>query len=385
MTKAKKVLSLVLAVVMMFGVMSVIAFANDAPNPQAGKIVLEYDKTSYAAGETITVTAKLTTDYYAAATGIPLQFDAAAVDYVSTAKGALFGSVDATEMAVNHLTEGGKDFVYAAFSPLSARGAVAQICNDVVLLTATFRAKTAINDTKAVFGILDDQKTMSHLMGKLYVGAFESSDVKSTVYTTGQTLDFPKMTAGPTEPNTLKVKDSFVNASSVIVDKYAPEFFVGDTETTGVIYGIETIGYYDGFTTMYALSEALTTTLGDEYLVITASNIDEGYESTGTKIEVLDTDRVTVLETYYFVYFGDVNGDGYVDNGDATACETYALNDTTLTNIFEILAGDANGDTYTDNGDATAISTCALNDADYVSQEAIAELFYNTISADYGI
>lgn len=385
MTKAKKALSLVLAVIMMFGVMSVIAFADNAPTAQAAQIELSYDKTTYAAGETVKVTVRLTSDYYVAATGMPLQFDAAAVDYVSTIKGALYGSTAATEMAVNHLTKDGKDFIYVALSPLNAQGAVAQICNSVVLYTATFTAKTAITDTSAVFGILDNQKTMSNLMGNLYVGSFETSDVKSRTYTTGQVLTFPTMQTAPTEPNTLVVKDSFIAKESVVIDKYAPAYFMGDTDTTGIIYGIETIGYYDGYETCYSLAEVLSTTLGDAYLRITLSNGVDGYESTGTLIEVLDVDGATVLETYYFVYFGDINGDGFVDNGDATACSTYALDETSLGTAYEIIAGDANGDTYTDNGDGTAIGTSVLSDSGYVSQEEIAVLFYETAASLYGI
>ena len=177
---------------------------------------------------------------------------------------------------------------------------------------------------------------------------------------------------------TLAVKDGF---DSVIIDTYADAFFGFESGITGVIYGIETLGYATGFETFYALADVLTTTEGDEYLQITASDDIEGYESTGSLIEVIDADG-NVLETYYFVYFGDMNGDGYIDNGDATAAETYAL-DGAIDSVYAMLAGDANADTYTDNGDATAIATAVLNDADYPVQEDIAALYWETILPEY--
>lgn len=384
MAKAKKALSLILAAVMLMGVMSLISFAADAPAGQEATISFSYDKGSYAAGETVTLTVKLTSNYFVAPAAIPVEFDAAAATYTGTGGvtgGALFGSVAATETAA-FLSDG---LLYVALTPRASQNAVAQQCADVLLFTATFTANTAISDPTKVFGVLDDQKTMSNLSGKLFVGSYETADIKSTVYATGQTLNYPVMQEGPTEPNTLVVKDSFIAKESVVIDKYAPAYFMGDTDTTGIIYGIETIGYYDGFNTIYLLADVLSTTLGDAYLRITPSNDAEGYESTGTLIEVLDVDGTTVLETYYFVYFGDINGDGYVDNNDVTTCSSYALDESSLETIYEIIAGDVNGDTYTDNSDGTAIGTSVLNDSGYVSQEEIAVLFYGTIAPEYGI
>lgn len=390
MTKAKKALSLILAVVMMFGVVSVVAFANDAPAAQAGTIALEYDKTSYAVGDTITVTAKLTTDYYAAATGIPLQFDDAAVTYVSNAKGAagLYGSAAATELVANVLTKAENKYLYVAISPLSKNGAVAQICNNVVLFTATFTAKTAIADTSAVFGILDDQKTMSHQAGALYVGAYETSDVTSKVYTTGQVLTFPKMQTGPAETNTLVLKDNYANKADVVIDKTIGGFISSedwygqlatatDIAATGFIYGIETIGYEDVFAqeSYDKMSTAFTTLLGDEYLRVTASDAEGGYESTGTKIEVLDTDKTTVLETYYFIYFGDVNGDALVDINDAVEVKNWDRSFDTLTSIASVIACDYNGDTGMDVQDASALAAADRAQDGYASQSAIAADF----------
>lgn len=381
MTKAKKAISVVLAVVMIAGLFAFGAFAAD----QNATITVSASETQVEVGATVTVTVAATTDYYAAATSVPVYYDTAAFDLVPgsvTPSADLYGT-GYTDTAIN-TTEAG--CVMVAFIP-KAGGTAKQLNNTTLFtfqLTAKANAQASSIATKA-----DDQKTATNIGGKLYLGAYSTADVNTaTVTAVGQefTLTNTAVTIGSvvTEPNTLVIKDDFINASSVVVDKYADEFFGFSSGITGVIYGIETLGYADGFNTYYALSDALTTTLGDSYLRITASSA-EGYESTGTLIEVLDADGSSVLETYYFVYFGDVNGDGYIDNVDGTAVKTYALNGTSLDTIQAMIAGDTNGDTYTDNVDGTALSTAVMSDSGYPVQEDIAASFWNTIVPEYGI
>lgn len=381
MTKAKKAISVVLAVVMIAGLFAFGAFAAD----QNATIAVSASETQVEVGETVTVTVAATTDYYAAATSVPVYYDTAAFDLVPdsvTPSADLYGA-GYTDTAIN-TTEAG--CVMVVFIPKA--GGTAQQLNNTTLftfrLTAKANAQASPIATKA-----GDQKTATNIGGKLYLGAYSTADVNTaTVTAVGQefTLTNTAVTIGSavTEPNTLVVKDDFTNASSVVIDKYADEFFGFSSGITGVIYGIETLGYADGFNTYYALSDALTTTLGDSYLRITASSA-EGYESTGTLIEVLDADGSSVLETYYFVYFGDVNGDGYIDNVDGTAVKTYALNGTSLDTIQAMIAGDTNGDTYTDNVDGTALSTAVMSDSGYPVQEDLAASFWNTIVPEYGI
>ena len=80
--------------------------------------------------------------------------------------------------------------------------------------------------------------------------------------------------------------------------------------------------------------------------------------STGATIELLD-DKGTVVETYMFIFFGDVNGDGWVDATDVTAVEginsfmdfDYAPGDGTC----ESMAMDINGDGWIDATDVTYV------------------------------
>lgn len=380
MTKAKKVLSLVLAVVM---VAAMFAVSASASADQTATFTVTPSATTAQNGDIVTVTVALTTDYYAGPTNVPVYYNPDVFEFVagSVSGTAIFGTGATDVQSYNDATAG---CLKVAFIPQSANGATARILSGTLF---TFQLKAIANGDSDIQIKAADQKTTTNVGGTLYCGAYATSSVSSAIDMYDQTLAITnaKVTVGAAVVTpTLVVKDTFANASSVIIDKYAPDFFMGDTETTGVIYGIETLGYSNGFETYYALADALTTTAGDDYLRITVVN-GEGYETTGTMIEVLDTDKSTVLETYYFVYFGDINGDGYVDNGDGTAAMTYALDDTTLTTIYEVLAGDANGDTYTDNGDGTAIATAVLNDSGFAVQEDVAALFWDAISPEYGI
>ncbi len=380
MAKTKKGLSLVLAVVMLFSMLAVGAFAADAEN--AAFTVSTDAAGALKAGDTVTVTVSLTTDYFVGPLAVPVTYDATAFDLVagSLTVSKIFG--DATTDAVTSTQDGS---VYVVISPKTSGTPTTAVANNLTLFT--FRLTAADVNGAFPIAITDNQKTAANPGGKWYCGSFDSADPKTAnIKAIGQTFTKTdaSVTIGTSAPNTLVVKDSFANASSVIVDKYAPGFFALNEDITGVIYGIETLGYSNGFETFYALADALTTSLGDANLRITPSS-GEGYESTGTLIEVLDADGSTVLETYYFIYFGDVNGDGYVDNVDTTAIKTYALDETSLANIYEVLAGDANGDTYTDNADATSLATAVLNDAGYPVQEELSTMFWETLSPEYGI
>lgn len=382
MTKAKKALGVILAVVMLASMFAFGSFAAEAGN---ATFEVTPSATQVEIGDTVTVSVKLTTDYYAAATSVPIYYDATLFDYVAGSfTGAEIFGAGATDIMSNN----NNGCLTAGFVPRSsASGARAQVLNGVTLFTFQLTAKA--DGVSPVELKAEDQKRPGNMNGKLICGAYANSSVTSAVTTVGQTftLKNSSVTVGSqiTEPNTLVVKDIFENASGVIIDKYAPGFFGLNDDITGVVYGIETLGYSNGFETTYTLADALTTSLGDDYLNVTVMTNEESYETTGTLIEVLDVDGSTVLETYYFVYFGDINGDGYVDNGDATAISTYALDETSLANIYEVLAGDVNADTYTDNGDSTLVETAVLEDSGYPVQEELAVLFWETLSPEYGI
>lgn len=307
MTKAKKAISLIVSVVMLLGVLAVGVFANDNIGvAENGTIALSFDKASYNAGDTVKVTVKLTTDYYAATVSVPVQYDSSAVKFVSgTTASTLFGAGDATKTVVNDAAAGGKTYVYVGVLPQDAGGAVAQKANGVVLSTLTFTASKAISDTAAAFGVLNDQKTMTNLGGKLYVGSYKTSDVASTAYTTGQKLTFPVMkAAAAADPELILTEEG--NGAVIRTD-----LCTGSGDYAGCVFGIDTLNGEN-------IEDFVTTKAGSIEVVAN----DQGNITTGATI-LLKDDSGKVVATYVFIYFGDVNGDGAVNITDSSDIEAH--------------------------------------------------------------
>lgn len=339
MTKAKKAISLIVSVVMLLGVLAVGVFANDNTGvAENGTIALSFDKASYSAGDTVKVTVKLTTDYYAATVSVPVQYDRSAVKFVSgTTASTLFGAGDATKTVVNDAAAGGKTYVYVGVLPQVAGGAVAQKANGVVLSTLTFTASKAISDTAAAFGVLNDQKTMTNLGGKLYVGSYKTSDVTSTVYTTGQKLTFPVMKAAAADPELILTEEG----NGAVIRK---DLCTGSGDYAGCVFGIDTLNGEN-------IEDFVTTKAGSIEVVANA----DGNMSTGATILLKDA-AGEVVATYVFIYFGDVNGDGSVDITDAAMVEAH---DQWVETIDEdtaaYYASDVNYDAVIDITDSAAI------------------------------
>lgn len=307
MTKAKKAISLIVSVVMLLGVLAVGVFANDNTGvAENGTIALSFDKASYNAGDTVKVTVKLTTDYYAATVSVPVQYDSSAVKFVSgTTASTLFGAGNATKTVVNDAAAGGKTYVYVGVLPQDVGGAVAQKANGVVLSTLTFTASKAISDTAAAFGVLNDQKTMTNLGGKLYVGSYKTSDVASTAYTTGQKLTFPVMkAAAAADPELILTEEG--NGAVIRTD-----LCTGSGDYAGCVFGIDTLNGEN-------IEDYVTTKAGSIEVVAN----DQGNITTGATI-LLKNDSGEVVATYVFIYFGDVNGDGAVNITDSSDVEAH--------------------------------------------------------------
>lgn len=75
-----------------------------------------------------------------------------------------------------------------------------------------------------------------------------------------------------------------------------------------------------------------------------------------------DSTKATVIATYTLVIFGDVNGDGYVLSDDSTSVLNHAANAITLTGA-PLFAADVSADGYVLSDDSTAILNHAANAA----------------------
>lgn len=342
MTKAKKAISVVLAVVMIAGLFAFGAFAAD----QNATIAVSASETQVEVGATVTVTVAATTDYYAAATSVPVYYDAAAFDLVPdsvTPSTDLYGA-GYTDTAIN-TTEAG--CVMVAFIPKA--GGTAQQLNNTTLftfrLTAKANAQASPIATKA-----EDQKTATNIGGKLYLGAYSTADVNTaTVTAVGQefSLTNTAVTIGSAAAPELQLSETGSSAG-VIIDRVS---YCADGN--GFVYGIDNV-YSDT-----DILNNLTTPAGS--IRVTANEAYSAF-STGAKIELLNANG-DVVETYYYIFFGDANGDGWVDTNDATFVNGIAgysdFDYTAGDGTVQTTASDVNGDGWIDTNDATYVEGVA--------------------------
>lgn len=339
MTKAKKMLSIVLAVVM---VAAMFAFSASAATQNA-TFTVSVDNATVTQGEVINVTVNLTTDYYAGPTSVPVYYNPAVFEFVagSVVGANIFGSAATTDVYSNN--DAGTGCLKVAFIPKSSAGtATAKMMNGTLF---TFQLKAIADGTSDIGLKAEDQKTATNVGGTLYCGAYASSAIDANPDTVGQvfTINNTSATVGAAATPELQLSETGAANGAVISRTYA----VADGYA-GCVMGVDTLDH-DGL--MATLSESLTTPAGSIEIDTSATG---GVETTGTLIKLLD-EGGTVLETYVFIYFGDVNMDGAVDSSDATSIEENEFFVTEITEEYRLLAADASGDTSPDSSDATMI------------------------------
>ncbi len=172
----------------------------------------------------------------------------------------------------------------------------------------------------------------------------------------------------PSEPNT------------IMLNPNAPFEAVIDTvntnygEFTGTIYGFDTLGANDSYAVDGTIAEFLTTAYGDEYLEVVVG--DSGAETTGAVINVLDADGA-VVESYVYIYFGDIDMDGWAGASDAFICENFEITYTGFDTVYQFMAGDVDGDGWVGAADAFPMENYEVNGAGMVYQSEVAQSVVN--------
>ncbi|MGN0570876.1 MAG: cohesin domain-containing protein [Candidatus Fimenecus sp.] len=307
MTKAKKVLSLVLAVVM---VAAMFAFSASAATQNA-TFTVSVDKTSAAIDDVVTVTVKLTTSYYAGPTNVPVYYNPAVFEFVAdSVSGAdIFGAGATDIQSYNDATTG---CLKVAFVPDAGAGATTQVLTDVTLVT--FQLKAIANGTSDIGLKAEDQKTETNITGTLYCGAYESDVIDNNPATVGQvfTINNTSATVGSaTEPADLALTAAGTEAG-VLID--TNKTFGG--QYAGVVYGFTQVNNATFRSTTYLTTNLEATNGGS--LEFGRSIGTAGY-GTGTTITVKNADDSDTGKVYVVVIFGDVNGDGLINGQDTTA------------------------------------------------------------------
>lgn len=341
MTKAKKAIGVILAVVMLATMFAFGSFAAPAGN---ATFTVTPSATQVEVGDTVTVTVAVTTDYYAGPIGVPVHYDAALFDYVEgsfTPNADIYGAGAADANSFNN-----NGCLTVAFAPKSeVAGVKAQVLNNVTLFTFQLTAKA--NGVSPVQLKAEDQKALGNMTGKLYCGQKANATITSEDIMIGQTftLNNSSVTIGSAAAPELQLSETGA-ANGVIIDRMSL-----CNDGAGFIYGV-------GTDMGESIEDALSTPAGS----IRVTENAYGVMSTGATIELLD-DAGNVVETYFFIFFGDTNYDGWVDGNDVTFIEGIAgYSDFDFSGgdgTVESMAADVNGDGWIDGNDLSYVEGVA--------------------------
>ena len=368
MTKAKKVLSLVLAVVM---VAAMFAVSASASADQTATFTVTPSATTAQIGDVVTVTVALTTDYYAGPTNVPVYYNPDVFEFVagSVSGTAIFGTGATDVQSYNDATAG---CLKVAFIPQSTNGATARILSGNLF---TFQLKAIANGDSDIQIKAADQKTTTNVGGTLYCGAYATSSVSSAIDMYDQTLAITnaKVTVGAAATPELQLTEHGTSIGAVINRNLCTsDTDSNGNEFSGCVMGIDTLGTYS----MDTLEACLTTPAGS--ITINTDDTLGGCETTGAVIELRDENN-EIIERYVFIYFGDVDTDGVIMSGDGTVCADYEATYEGLNYEYLLLAADVDGDSMVMSGDGTILadyeSTYDAEGSFFSSQDTLAALY----------
>ena len=122
-----------------------------------------------------------------------------------------------------------------------------------------------------------------------------------------------------------------------------------DGAVNGTLYGFDTLGWNEAFEAEGTIIDFFTSAYGDDFVEVITP--ESGVETTGTIINILD-ENGEVIETYTYIYFGDVDEDGLVGASDAALCEYFEGYYTGIDTVEQFMAADLDGDALPGAGDA---------------------------------
>lgn len=356
MSKTRKLLSVVLALAMVVSMFAV------SVNAASYYYETEESKADYTqtwglstpvknADGTYSVNVSLKTDY---ATG-PIQFvltnsNSTVASIKSVSLGAGIPASYNAEIYVGKSS--GKVMI---ISDTSGGSAIAATEIDGVIATVVY---TYSGSGSATIAIQNSPKSATNVNGTLIAARMSNANIVTGDAITGQTVTSVgnSVTIGASAKPTLAVIEDTIGVIDTTRtaemwddDNFAP--LEGDTTFTGYIYGVEP-EYGETVADVFEVKNGGS-------LSYTYLDSESETEGTGTIVKVLDTDGKTVLETYVLVIFGDVNGDGLVDSGDAGDIQLHdnyayeaSSNGMRMEFAYQVFASDINVDGSVDTSDS---------------------------------
>lgn len=336
MSKTRKILSIVLAVVMAFGVFSICAFA-DTDTATWTVEVTNTDGTALGAtiapGDKVLVTVKLQTNFYVGTIGLPVIFSDAFEYAGNLNQVAIYGS-GADHNAFNDDYDinipSGTNAVYAIYVPNSgAAGATAPKYTTATTILS-FELEATQEGTADIYLPASWQKTtdgtLGGVSGRFYIGSHTSSSVAS---------------------DEVNVNNAFVttNASAQVV--------ISAAVVTPVLTGVNG-GYVDdvnGYVYGIPIGEDAA-----DYFTVQNGSLAVSATVTGGTLTVYDNSS-NVYATYTVIIFGDADGSGDITLLDDTIIYN-ATNGAAISDPAYAFAADVDG-----SGDITLLDETIIYNA----------------------
>ncbi len=318
MSNIKKIIGVVLALVMALSVVTV-AFAAEGDKYS---VSISADKTTLTAGESATVTVKVTSNYNVSTMSIPVFFDKAKVT-VSEASTTLAGDLKdvkvVTEGDIAKFYRGSgyteADHGVVALTYVAKEGASIETYNNTTVMTFKVTALANVTGNAVIDCVQGTVKTSANKTGTLYVG--KNSSGNDIVDSLAEWIDDADVTAA-----TATINIGGATAEPVLSSINGG--VIGDNTTsidmTGYVYGIP-VGTTD-FTEYFSVENGTFTVTGT---------------GTGATLQVYDSTGKEAGDPYTVIIFGDVDGSNSITSDDYLAVKAATMT-TPLQGAFEIAA-----------------------------------------------
>ena len=343
MKKKNKIIALTVAIVLIISIFVVGTVAN-AKNTS---VQISINKTELHAGESATVTVKVSANYPVATASIPVFYDKTMVS-VSNATATLVNysvanvttdktAVDSSKVYANTGIDQSK-YGFVLVSYIGSAGAnVPESVENQTVLTFTITAKSSVSGDALIKCVTESAKTDENVKGMLYFGATTSGTTITSIPENVENISISSASTSVT----------ITSGSADLVAKADMPTMIDSTNK--YIYGI---------TPGDSIEDYIKVNNGSFELVANALGYKNG---TGAIVNVKNASG-TVVDTYTVIIFGDVNGDGTITSADANliANVTVGGNINGAANSF---AADANADFTITSADANIIANVTVGGA----------------------
>ncbi len=344
MKKSKKIIGTVLSLILVISITATIFIAT--ANTKETDVIITVDKSELSAGQSATVSVKVTSNYPVATMSIPVFYDKTLVDVSEvtatltdySVKSAITDeqSMDASKIYADTGVDSDK-FGFILVNYIGGAGKTVPETIDNVVLTFKIAAKTDVSGTETIKCVSQSAKTDENIEGMLYFGGTVSGNIIDSV------------------PENIE-NVNLENAKTIVTISSGGTVLIANKELTGVIDADKNY--------IYGIPAGTTAEDMKEYFSVYNGSFDviandAGYTSgTGATVVVKDTSGNEVAY-YTLVIFGDVNGDGDVTSADADIVGIVAL------------GGIIDGDTYCFAADVNTDATATSADSDIISIAAL--------------